>query len=163
VAMDLLEKHYPDEDHILIYDNATTHLKRSDTALSAQNMPKGPSDKFCVERTVIGDDRKPVHTANGTLKKEKIRKWEVFRWQRARVLFCRQPPQIPWLFQRHCHNSQGARFDRFDRTWCKASGMQRLSLFFRSHRLLLLLDSLLSARFPGGRVPFGNSLQITRL
>jgi len=73
VAMDLLEKHYPDEDHVLVYDNATTHLKRSDTTLSARNMPKGPSDKFCVERTVIGDNGKPVHAANGTLKKEKIR------------------------------------------------------------------------------------------
>lgn len=26
-AMDILEKHYPDEDHVLLFDNATTHLK----------------------------------------------------------------------------------------------------------------------------------------
>ena len=35
VAMDLLEKHFPDEKHVLVYDNATTHLKQPDTALSA--------------------------------------------------------------------------------------------------------------------------------
>jgi len=33
-AMDILEKHYPNEDHVFIYDNATTHLKRADGALS---------------------------------------------------------------------------------------------------------------------------------
>jgi len=26
-AIDILKKHYPDEDHILVYDNATTHHK----------------------------------------------------------------------------------------------------------------------------------------
>ena len=26
-AIDILEKHYPDEDHVLVYDNATTHQK----------------------------------------------------------------------------------------------------------------------------------------
>jgi hypothetical protein len=40
-AMDILTEFYPDEEHILVYDNATTHTKRSDTALSARHMPKG--------------------------------------------------------------------------------------------------------------------------
>jgi hypothetical protein len=35
MAMDILEEHYPDEDHVLVFDNATTHLKRADDALSA--------------------------------------------------------------------------------------------------------------------------------
>ena len=28
-AMDILKEHYPDEDHVFVYDNATTHLKRA--------------------------------------------------------------------------------------------------------------------------------------
>jgi hypothetical protein len=42
-AMEILKKDYPDEDHVLVFDNATTHLKRADDALSARKMPKGPS------------------------------------------------------------------------------------------------------------------------
>ena len=34
-AINILEKHYPNEDHVLVYDNATTHLKCTDGALSA--------------------------------------------------------------------------------------------------------------------------------
>jgi hypothetical protein len=41
--MDILEKYYPDEDHILVFNNATTHLKRPDSALSACRMPKQTS------------------------------------------------------------------------------------------------------------------------
>jgi hypothetical protein len=40
-AMDILTEFYPEEEHILVYDNATTHTKCSDTALSACHMPKG--------------------------------------------------------------------------------------------------------------------------
>jgi hypothetical protein len=32
-AMGILEKHFPNEKHCLVYDNATTHLKRADDAL----------------------------------------------------------------------------------------------------------------------------------
>ncbi|KAF8958403.1 hypothetical protein BDZ97DRAFT_1906501 [Flammula alnicola] len=39
-AMAILKEFYPEYDHILIYDNATTHLKRADGALSARHMPK---------------------------------------------------------------------------------------------------------------------------
>jgi hypothetical protein len=31
----ILQKHYPNEDHVFVFDNATTHLKRADDALSA--------------------------------------------------------------------------------------------------------------------------------
>lgn len=34
-AMDILEKHFPYDHHILVYDNAHTHLKRAPDALSA--------------------------------------------------------------------------------------------------------------------------------
>ena len=40
-AMDILTEHFPHEKHVLVFDNASTHLKRSDTALSACQMPKG--------------------------------------------------------------------------------------------------------------------------
>jgi hypothetical protein len=33
-AMDILDKYYLNEEHVLIFDNATTHLKREDDALS---------------------------------------------------------------------------------------------------------------------------------
>jgi hypothetical protein len=34
-AMNILKQHYFDESHVLVFDNATTHLKRADDALSA--------------------------------------------------------------------------------------------------------------------------------
>ena len=39
-AMDIVEKHYPHDKHIFVFDNATTHIKRENTALSAHKMPK---------------------------------------------------------------------------------------------------------------------------
>ena len=42
--MDILEQYFPDEDHVLIYDNVSTHLKWTDDALSAHKMPKGMSE-----------------------------------------------------------------------------------------------------------------------
>lgn len=41
-AMEILAKHYAHEDHVFVYDNATTHLKHADNALSASKMTKGP-------------------------------------------------------------------------------------------------------------------------
>ena len=34
-AMNILDKHAPLEKHVFMFDNATTHLKRADDALSA--------------------------------------------------------------------------------------------------------------------------------
>jgi hypothetical protein len=39
-AMDILNKDYKDEDHVLVFDNATTHLKHEEDALSASKMPQ---------------------------------------------------------------------------------------------------------------------------
>ncbi|KAF7372520.1 hypothetical protein MVEN_00113900 [Mycena venus] len=39
-AMDILSRDYPDEMHVFIFDNATTHTKRAGDALSARKMPK---------------------------------------------------------------------------------------------------------------------------
>ena len=34
-AINIVEKYYSHDDHVFVFDNATTHLKRPDTALSA--------------------------------------------------------------------------------------------------------------------------------
>jgi hypothetical protein len=74
-AMDILKRYYPDEDHILIFDNATTHLKRPEGALSARNMPKfTPKEgtNWGPETNLIGENGKPVHASDGKVVKIKI-------------------------------------------------------------------------------------------
>jgi hypothetical protein len=39
-AMEIARQYYPQYEHVFIYDNATTHLKRAPDALSARRMPK---------------------------------------------------------------------------------------------------------------------------
>jgi hypothetical protein len=39
-TMDILDKGYSDKDHVLVFDNTTTHLKCEEDALSATKMPK---------------------------------------------------------------------------------------------------------------------------
>jgi hypothetical protein len=39
-AMDILEKYFPEDKHVLLFDNATTPQKQADDALSASKMPK---------------------------------------------------------------------------------------------------------------------------
>ncbi|KAH7919685.1 hypothetical protein BV22DRAFT_1107991 [Leucogyrophana mollusca] len=77
LAMDILNKHYPHEKHVFVFDNATTHLKRADDALSGRKMSKYPMKPgqplFGVERAVIGANGKPVYGANGKVLKEKVR------------------------------------------------------------------------------------------
>jgi hypothetical protein len=75
-AMDILEKHYPDDDHVLIFDNASTHQKRPDGALSARRMPKRistPEKNWGAEVNVRGEDGQPVYAPNGKILKQKIR------------------------------------------------------------------------------------------
>ena len=72
-AMSILKQHFPNEDHIFIFDNATTHLKRPDNALSARNMPKNPTSSFKITQTIVDDDGNIVYGANGQLMKEGIK------------------------------------------------------------------------------------------
>lgn len=76
-AMDILREYYPNEDHVFVYDNATTHLKRADDALSARKMSKGPTRPgrpiFGVQRTVVDVEGKVVHRHDGKPLKEKVR------------------------------------------------------------------------------------------
>ena len=39
--INILQEYYPDLEHVLIYDNATTHLKHAEDALSTRKMLKG--------------------------------------------------------------------------------------------------------------------------
>ena len=68
--MDILQKHYPEEDHAFIFENATTHQKRADDGLSARKMPKGLSKEgkiWGVTSNVIGPDGRPTYGSNGKL------------------------------------------------------------------------------------------------
>ncbi|THU95070.1 hypothetical protein K435DRAFT_819824 [Dendrothele bispora CBS 962.96] len=71
-AINLVQEMWPEYEHIFIYDNATTHLKRPDGSLSAQKMPKGPSKNFFVEVTQRDEQGKPVYNSDGTYAKTKI-------------------------------------------------------------------------------------------
>jgi len=75
-AMDILEQHFPDDKHVLLFDNATTHQKRADDALSATKMPKfTPKEgtNWGVKTNVIGADGKPVYGLDGKLLKTTVR------------------------------------------------------------------------------------------
>ena len=74
-AINILEKHYLDEDHVLIYDNATTHLKHPDGALLARKMPKftsNPESNWLVEVNAVNADGKPIYAPDGKILKTKI-------------------------------------------------------------------------------------------
>jgi hypothetical protein len=75
-AIDILNEYYPEFDHVFIYDNATTHLKRPEDALSARKMPKNipnPGKNWGVEVSkrdpITG---KPVYRPDRSIEKVKI-------------------------------------------------------------------------------------------
>lgn len=55
--MTIVEKYYPHDNHIFIFDNATTHLKWPDAALSARKMTKGPNNNSGVKVNVVLDKK----------------------------------------------------------------------------------------------------------
>jgi hypothetical protein len=71
-AMDTLVKHFPNENHVLVFDNAMTHAKRVDGALSASKMTKNVSKKFLVEVNVHNEVRQFIYSLDGKIMKEKI-------------------------------------------------------------------------------------------
>jgi transposase len=87
-AMDILNKHYPDDDHIFVFDNAPSHMKRADTALSACGMPLHPtkpldqtkprnSEKpdnwlWGVNVPVLSPDGKPTFGSHGKILKKRV-------------------------------------------------------------------------------------------
>ncbi|KAF9519954.1 hypothetical protein BS47DRAFT_1370635 [Hydnum rufescens UP504] len=75
-TMDILDKYYPHESHIFAFDNATTHLKRPDDALSASKMPKAmlkAPHNFLINITVHDAAGKAITDASGNVVKEKQR------------------------------------------------------------------------------------------
>jgi hypothetical protein len=59
----------------LVYDNATTHLKWADGALSACKMPKStskPETNWMVEVNALDTNGKPIYTPDGKILKTKI-------------------------------------------------------------------------------------------
>jgi hypothetical protein len=56
-AMDIVTKHYPENNHVFVFDNAPSHMKRADTALSARYMPLKPTKP--LDRTKLKDTEKP--------------------------------------------------------------------------------------------------------
>ena len=74
-AINILEKYYLNEDHVLVYDNATTHLKWPDGTLSARKMPKftsKPESNWLVEVNAIDANGKVIYTPDGKILKTKI-------------------------------------------------------------------------------------------
>jgi hypothetical protein len=71
-AMEILKKHYPHDNHVLIFDNATMHLKWAGGSLSAMKMPKGPSANFFVEINETDVVGKAVYGPDGKILKHKI-------------------------------------------------------------------------------------------
>jgi len=74
-AMDILEKHFPNDQHTFVYDNARTHLKRSPHALSARQMvlktPK-PGKNWLVDVPELDDQGRQVFASDGTKLKKKV-------------------------------------------------------------------------------------------
>jgi hypothetical protein len=74
-TIDILQKYYLDDNHILVYDNATTHLKPADGALSACKIPKStskPETNWMVEVNVLDAYEKPIYTPDRKVLKTKI-------------------------------------------------------------------------------------------
>lgn len=104
LAMDILSRHYPDDDHVLIFDNAPTHLKRPDDALSARRMSSKPTapDKplFGVDIDVIGEDGRPVYTPNGKKQRQRVRMGDArFPDGRPQSLYFDEKSQRPGVFK----------------------------------------------------------------
>lgn len=76
-AMNILLEYYPQFDHVFVYDNATTHLKRAEDALSARKMPKNipkPGTNWGIWVTKRdATTGKPICQPDGTPEKVKIR------------------------------------------------------------------------------------------
>ena len=75
-VMDILERDYQGMKHLLIFDNATIHLKRPENALSARRMPKFTPKEGCnwgIEVTKRDENGNILYASNGKPAKMKIR------------------------------------------------------------------------------------------
>ncbi|KAF9035602.1 hypothetical protein BJ165DRAFT_1562433 [Panaeolus papilionaceus] len=71
-AMEICKENWPEIDHVFIFDNAKTHTKRAEGALSALKMPKGPSAVFGVDVNDLGEDGKLQYVTDGSILKKRV-------------------------------------------------------------------------------------------
>ncbi|THH27698.1 hypothetical protein EUX98_g6488 [Antrodiella citrinella] len=83
-AAAIVKDAWPEYNHVFVFDNAPTHMKRPDDSLLARNMPKGPSDtskktktgyrqNFGVDRTLRRTDGTVVYAEkDGKILKERV-------------------------------------------------------------------------------------------
>jgi transposase len=74
-AIDILEKYYPDQDHVLVYGNVSTHQKRPDGSLSARKMPKftsKPESNWLIKVNAVDANGRQIYAPNGKVLKTKI-------------------------------------------------------------------------------------------
>src|SRR6266700_5317057 len=72
-VMDILDKHYASYEHVFVLDNARTHTKRAEGALSARRMPKNPRQSFEFDAVVRDSSGKAVLGQNGEPRMERRR------------------------------------------------------------------------------------------
>jgi hypothetical protein len=73
--MKVLHSDYSHKDHVLIFDNTTTHLKREEDTLSAQKMPKFTpklGNNWDVEMTKLDPNCNPVYGSDEKLLKVQV-------------------------------------------------------------------------------------------
>lgn len=71
--MEILRRYYPHEEHVFVFDNASTHMKRAPTAISALKMTRHPSKTFGVDVNVIGSNGRPIYGPDGKYSKQRVR------------------------------------------------------------------------------------------
>jgi hypothetical protein len=104
-AMDILTEFYPEYDHVLIYDDAPTHLKCKEDALSAWKMPKNTLKvgknwgiKVSLRDPLTG---KTVHKHNGTAEKTKIQMGDAhFKYGTPQPLYFPEGHEHTGVFKR---------------------------------------------------------------
>jgi hypothetical protein len=72
IATDILQRHFPDEELVFIFDNATTHMKQAEGSLSAWKMPKNtppPGKSWGVTITKRDGRGKVIYDTNGKPRK----------------------------------------------------------------------------------------------
>ncbi|KAE9395876.1 hypothetical protein BT96DRAFT_825578, partial [Gymnopus androsaceus JB14] len=69
--IDILKNDYPKYQHVLVYDNATIHLKHPEGSLSARHMPKN-TRTWLIKVTERDASGNLVYHSNSLLKKAKI-------------------------------------------------------------------------------------------
>ena len=99
-AVNIVRRHYPGENHVFVYDNATTHLKREEGSLSASKMPKNPSDTFGVEVSVLDEAGKRKYASDGTVLKTKVpMEGALFKGDPQPLYFPTDHPKYPGHFK----------------------------------------------------------------